>query len=100
MIPCRLHTPLRIPDTFQNTPALLEILREYVLLLRDLREQDAKFVRDLTDGIVVCFLTPVGESRGDRGAFATGGFVGADDVGLGFDELIELFGEVFFGSAA
>ena len=100
MIPRWLHTPLRIPNALQHAPTLLQILRKHIFLLRNLREQDAKFVRDFADGVVVCLFAPVGEGGGDGGALATGGFVGRDDVGLGFYELVEFFGEVFLGGAA
>ena len=100
MIPRRLHTSLRIPNTFQHAPALLQILRKHIFLFRNLREEDAKLVRDFADGVVVCLFAPVGEGGGDGGAFAAGGFVGGDDVGFGFYELVEFFGEVFFGGAA
>lgn len=96
----RLHTALSVPDALEQAARLLEVLRKEVFLLGDFGEEDAELVGDVAEGVVVGLFAPLGELGGDGGALAAGVFVGADDVGFGFDELVELLGEVLFGRAA
>ena len=99
MIPTRLHAPLHIPDRLQQTPGLLQVLRENVLLLGHLAHQHPKLVADIRHCVVTGFLAPLGELGGNGGAFPAGGFVRSDGMGLGFDELEDLLAQVGLGSS-
>ena len=100
MLTTRLDAPLRVPNRFEDDAGLLEVLRVAVLLLADLAQQDAELVAEVGHGVIACLLAPVGQLAGDGGALAARVFMGGNGVGLGFDELEELLGEVGLRRAA
>lgn len=91
---------LGVPDLLQDTPRILQVLREQIFLLRHLGQQHAELVADLTDGIVVGALAPLAQLGGDGLRLLAGLLVGADGVVLRLDEGVEALGQLGLAQAA
>lgn len=93
-IPGRRNARLGVPDLFQHTPRVLQVLRKQILLLRNLGEQDSELVRDVAHGLILGALAPFAQLRRDALALAAGLLVGADGMVFRLDQRAQLLGEL------
>lgn len=75
----RLHGALRVPDLLEHAAVILQVLRKDVLLLTNLGQQHAEFVRDVGNRLIAGALAPFGQLRRDGDTLSTGSLVRADD---------------------
>lgn len=99
-IPRWRNARLGIPDLLQNTPRVLQVLREQILLLRNLGEQDAQLVRDVADGLILGALAPLAQLGRDALALAAGLLVGAYGMVFRLDQGAQLLGQLGLVEAA
>lgn len=100
VVPARLHATLRVADRFEHHAGLLQVVREVVFLLRELGHENPDLVRDITNGLVVGLFTPFRQLRGDGGTLPPCLFVGLDGVAFGFDQFVELLGQIGLSMSA
>lgn len=100
MVSARLYALLRVSDCLQDSSAIIEVMRIKVFLLAEFREQHTNLVRDVADGVVGGCLAPVGKLGCDGKTFFCCGFVGLNQVVLGFYQLVELLAQFWLNGSA
>ena len=90
----RLYTPLGVPNHLHHPPILLQPARKPILLFPQLAQNHPQLIADVADGLIPGRFPPVAQLARDADPFAGSRLVGADGVVLGFDELVELLGEL------
>lgn len=80
---------LRVPDGLEQAARVVEGVGVRVLLLAELRDDDAHFVADVADGLVARLLAPLRQLRGDADALLARRLVGRDQVVVRLDELVQ-----------
>jgi hypothetical protein len=93
VVSARLYALLRIPDCLQDSSAIIEVVRIEVLLFAEFRQQYTNLVRDIANSIVGGSLAPIGKLGSDGKTFFCCGFVGLDQVVLGFYQLVQLLAQ-------
>ena len=88
-----LHAALGVADLLEQGAVVLKVLRHELLLLAQLRQQDAELVADVRQRLVARRLAPIGQLRGDGDALAARRLNGPDRVVLRLDELEKLLGQ-------
>lgn len=89
VVSTRLHAALDITNLLQHPPRVFQVLREPILLLRNLRQQHPELVTDVAHGVILGALAPVTQLRRDALRLAAGRLVGADGMVFGLDQLVE-----------
>jgi hypothetical protein len=92
--PAGLHRTLCVANLLQHTPTILKSLREQVLLLRNLSQQNAQLVADIAQGLVVGALAPLAQLASNGRAFFGCLFISVDRMVLGLDQLVEFLGQL------
>jgi hypothetical protein len=95
-----LHRALSVTDLLQHTATVLKSLGEQVLLLCDLRQQYAKLVTDIAEGIVVGALAPLAQLSSNGSSLLGSILVSVDSMVLRLDQLVELLGQLGLLGAA
>lgn len=100
MCTTRLHRALRVTDLLQHASAVLQALREQVLLLRDLSQQHTKLVADIAQSLVVGALSPLAQLSSDRSTLLGSILVRADSMVLRLDEPVKALRQLRLAGAA